>query len=205
MHYKHLILSILLFAGLNDCTTHSTNNETVSGRRDESNPATPPVQTDYLALGNEMAKEAQTILAKNLVSAINEGGTEYAVAFCNTRAIPLTDSISREKHAVIRRVSDKFRNPGNRPNDREAAYIKLQQDKMENGQLAEPTLTVVDGKAVGYYPILTNSLCLKCHGKKNDIDAATRDKIRKLYVADRATGYGENELRGLWVVEMDRQ
>jgi Protein of unknown function (DUF3365) len=58
----------------------------------------------------------------------------------------------------------------------------------------------------GYYPILTNAMCLQCHGKPNvDISITTLDKIHALYPDDRATGYVVNELRGLWVVEMDKK
>jgi hypothetical protein len=47
-------------------------------------------------------------------------------------------------------------------------------------------------------------MCLQCHGKPNvDINEATLGQIEKLYPNDKAVGYGLNELRGIWVVEMN--
>jgi hypothetical protein len=49
-------------------------------------------------------------------------------------------------------------------------------------------------------------MCLQCHGKPGtDISEATTAKLRQLYPNDKATGYGINELRGIWVVEMNKK
>ena len=46
-------------------------------------------------------------------------------------------------------------------------------------------------------------MCLQCHGnKENDISTGTLTKINTLYPKDKAIGYGINQVRGLWVVEM---
>ena len=55
----------------------------------------------------------------------------------------------------------------------------------------------------GYYPITTQAMCLQCHGNpESDIAPETLSAIERFYPEDLATGYGENELRGIWVVEM---
>jgi hypothetical protein len=55
-----------------------------------------------------------------------------------------------------------------------------------------------------YYPILTNAMCLQCHGKpEEDIKPSTLSKLHMLYPQDKGVGYEENELRGIWVVEME--
>ncbi len=38
-----------------------------------------------------------------------------------------------------------------------------------------------------------------------DISSSTYKTISKLYPEDKATGYGENEVRGLFVVEMTKK
>jgi hypothetical protein len=49
-------------------------------------------------------------------------------------------------------------------------------------------------------------MCLQCHGiPNNQILPTTLSKIKELYPTDKATGYGENELRGIWVIEMDKK
>lgn len=51
---------------------------------------------------------------------------------------------------------------------------------------------------------MTNGMCLQCHGTiGQEVSSETFTKIKELYPKDRATGYGLNELRGIWVVEMD--
>jgi hypothetical protein len=58
---------------------------------------------------------------------------------------------------------------------------------------------------VGYYPIVTNAMCLQCHGTEGvDISPSTQAVIDRQYPDDQATGYGEKQLRGLFVVTMNR-
>lgn len=157
----------------------------------------------YIATGKNIAAETQSALAKTLMNAISTGGVEYAVSFCNTKALTLTDSMAHLLNARIKRVSDKPRNPANQANENEMEYIRLLKDKMQKGEKPEPKITERGDKMVGLYPIITNTMCMPCHGKNEiDINAATNKKIKELYPADKATGYGINEVRGLWVVEM---
>ena len=94
---------------------------------------------------------------------------------------------------------------GNQANENERAYIRVLKDKMQKGDNLVAKMTAMNGKMVGYYPIVTNAMCLQCHGNKDtDITSATYEKIKKLYPSDKATGYRENEVRGLWVVEMEK-
>lgn len=165
------------------------------------------VQTDtgYLAKGQNLANATKTELGKNLLAAINAHGAAGAVEFCNTRALPITDSMSKVLQAHIRRVSDKPRNLLNAANAAELEFIAACKDKVASGAKATPKVTEYDGKAIGYYPIITGAMCLQCHGHKGtDIENLTLEKINRLYPADKATGYGENEVRGLYVVEMSR-
>jgi Protein of unknown function (DUF3365) len=160
----------------------------------------------YLERGQKYVTATQSVLAKNLLEAINKDGAPYALEFCNERAYPLTDSLARVYHAGIRRVTDKARNTANKANAMEMAHMALLQSNLAKGESPAPLVTEQNGKMTGYYPILTNAMCLQCHGKPNmDISKTTLDKIHALYPDDQATGYGANELRGLWVVEMDKQ
>jgi hypothetical protein len=56
---------------------------------------------------------------------------------------------------------------------------------------------------IGYYPVLTNGMCLRCHGNPGrDIQAFTAALLRQEYSTDQATGYGVDELRGIFAVIM---
>ena len=39
---------------------------------------------------------SQNVLLQNVAAAIQKDGTEYAVNFCHVKAIPITDSLSKE-------------------------------------------------------------------------------------------------------------
>jgi nitrate reductase cytochrome c-type subunit len=159
---------------------------------------------DYKEKGANLAMSTKAVLGKNLMQAINTKGVENAVAFCNTKAIQLTDSMSMELNAKIRRVSDKNRNPNNQANQEELDYITKVKTMLSQEEKIPSKLIDLGDKYVGYYPIITNNMCLKCHGSGDQISPAVTQKLNTLYPEDKAIGYGSNELRGIWVVEMDK-
>lgn len=156
--------------------------------------------------GKEFALKTKGVLGKNLLGAIKAKGTAHAVEFCNTRAIQLTDSMAEALHASVIRVSDQPRNPENQAEGEALSYILEAKKLLAEGKKIKPQMQTIDGKDVGYYPIMTNAMCLQCHGKPEaDIEANTLAKLASLYPEDKAKGYGPNELRGIWVVEMDKR
>src|SRR5690606_20395573 len=66
-----------------------------------------------MLLGDSISMEMQHVLLQNVGEAIQKGGTNYAVEFCNIQAMPLTDSIADHLKVYIQRLSDKNRNPAN--------------------------------------------------------------------------------------------
>lgn len=158
----------------------------------------------YTMKGKELATATQKVLGGNLKAAIESKGTEHALEFCNVKAYPLTDSMAVALNAAISRVSDQPRNAANTANEDELAYIAHAKEVLAEGGEVTPKLAQLGDKVVGYYPIITNQLCMQCHGNPDSqIKDATLAKINQLYPADEATGYSEGELRGIWVVEMD--
>ncbi|UTW67674.1 DUF3365 domain-containing protein [bacterium SCSIO 12643] len=163
-----------------------------------------PDDLSYIEKGKKLALSTKSVLGKNLKGAIKKNGTSAAISFCNTRAITLTDSMSQELNAHIKRVSDQPRNPNNEANEQELEYLLAKKQALKEGKSIAPQLQKIDGKMVGYYPITTNKMCLQCHGLPDqNIQPEVQQKLNSLYPNDAATGYGENELRGIWVVEMD--
>lgn len=162
-------------------------------------------KANYTKMGSEMAMQTKAQLGSNLMAAINKSGAEGAVEFCHTRALPLTDSMAVALNAKIKRVSDRPRNPHNRANAEEMDYINQAKLQLAEREKVIPNLQEQAGKAIAYYPITTNAMCLKCHGEPEiEVNMATLDVINALYPDDEAMGYGENELRGIWVVEMEK-
>lgn len=151
-------------------------------------------------IGLEYALETKKVLGKNLMGTIQNKGTLEALIFCNHQALPLTDSMSTKFNAIIKRVSDKNRNPSNKANAEELVYIEKFKKDLKSKKAIKP-VALDKGKHIQfYYPIETNSMCLQCHGGKNDIDSKVSNQILKLYPRDLAIDYQENELRGIWSI-----
>ena len=149
--------------------------------------------------GNEISNLAQATLLANVGKAMQKGGPEYAVEFCNLKASSIIDSLNLVNGCVISRVSDKNRNPGNNlKNEQEEEIWRLFQEN-------STTDTIVQNrqKLVYYKPIkMAFPACLKCHGNpETEINAATLEKLHQLYPNDLAIEYKLNDFRGLWKVE----
>jgi hypothetical protein len=156
-------------------------------------------------IGLEYALNTKKVLGAKLMGAIQEKGPAYAMEFCHTQAIPLTDSMSQHYDARIKRVSDKNRNPNNRANAEERRYIEQFKQAVAAGKDPAPVVVSTNGIAHFYYPIVTNSMCLNCHGKEKDITPEVKARISRLYPGDLAIGYAENEVRGIWSIELKKK
>jgi len=155
-------------------------------------------------LGMKYALETKKVLGKNLMGTIQNKGVDEAVVFCNEKAYPLTDSMSTNFNARIKRVSDKPRNPNNKANATELAHITTFKNKVAAGASVEPILKEENGKVYFYYPIVTNTMCLNCHGTpEKEIAPEVLAHLSQLYPDDKATGYGPNEVRGIWSIVFD--
>ncbi|MBR9914692.1 MAG: DUF3365 domain-containing protein, partial [Algicola sp.] len=124
-------------------------------------------------------------LGKNLMGTIQKKGTLEAVAFCNQQAYPITDSMAQVQNVAIKRVSDNARNPNNQANSEELVIIKNFKKHLINGETDIYHKEKSNGHITYYYPIITNSMCLQCHGQPlKDIAQDVFDKITTLYPSD---------------------
>jgi len=152
-------------------------------------------------LGLHYALTTKAELGKNLIGTIQKKGVIPALEFCNIKAITLTDSMATVHNAIINRVTDKPRNPKNKASILESEYLEIFKKQVASGNEVKPFLSKQGNEVQFYYPILTNTLCLKCHGKPNEeIKPLTLKNINNLYPNDQATGYTENEIRGMWSI-----
>ncbi len=152
--------------------------------------------------GTNISNLSQVTLLTNVGKAIQKGGSEYAVEFCNLKVSSIIDSLNIANNCVISRVSAKNRNPEN--------GLKGNQEKefwtlFQNNQLGD-TLVQTKQKLVYYKPIkIGMPACLKCHGNLEiEINSATSEKLQTLYPHDLATGYKLKDFRGLWKIEFEK-
>ncbi|TFG89916.1 MAG: DUF3365 domain-containing protein, partial [Candidatus Atribacteria bacterium] len=158
-----------------------TDQEGVKDYSDNKTDLTP------LEQGLNFAMQTQKVLAKNLMNEINTKGTVHALTFCSAKAYTLTDSMALALNVLIKRVSDKPRNPNNKANKKEAAYITKSKELLAKGEKIKPEMTETNGKMVGYYPIMTNKICMQCHGNQDtEVLSETLLQIKKLYPNDKA-------------------
>jgi cytochrome c553 len=180
---------------------HGNDNWTQSGKK----VIVVEKEKTYADIGLEYALSTKKVLGKNLMGAIQEKGTIEALAFCNMQAMPLTDSMSVKYNAQIKRVSDKNRNPNNKANAVELKHIETFKNLVANKQETKPIVAEDGNKVNFYFPITTNTMCLQCHGKPENIKPEVRAKTLKLYPNDLAVGYGENEVRGIWSITFNKK
>lgn len=156
----------------------------------------------FKRLGKKYASASKAALGKKLMAAITENGPDGAVEFCNINALSLTDSLSLAYGAKIRRITDKPRNPLNKASNRELMHIAYFKEKLVTGNALEPVLDLNKAGQVTFYsPIITNAMCLQCHGKPEvQIATSTLSRLDKLYPKDMAREYQENEVRGIWAI-----
>ncbi|MGG8498124.1 c-type heme family protein [Tenacibaculum sp. TC6] len=163
----------------------------------EVNPSKTPEE-----LGLSYALDTKKVLGKNLMGTIQKKGTLNALAFCNEKAYPLTDSMAIHFNASIKRVSDKPRNSNNAANTEEIEIINEYKKIIDNKEEVKPIVKQTEEQVTFYYPIVTNSMCLQCHGNpKTQIQPEVLQKIAQLYPNDNAQGYDVNQVRGIWSIQ----
>ena len=88
-----ILISTSLFVILFSCMNPENTSSDI--HKDE-----PP---NYEEIGFKYAMLVKGILGKNLIGAVQNTGTEYAVTMCNTRAVVLEDSLSNSLNTSIKR------------------------------------------------------------------------------------------------------
>jgi hypothetical protein len=149
-----------------------------------------------------VAEQLPKRLMAELGTALQAGGPAAGVEVCAGIAQPLTREAG-EKHAlVVRRTSEKYRNPANAPDAFERAWLQRAMGAIRDGHLPEPTYDVVarpDGTAELRHlrPIIfPGGLCSQCHGGAAEMPPEVRAMLRERYPEDRATGFAPGDLRG---------
>lgn len=203
-HYKQLTILLIIFSSaiLFSCKEQVKKEESI-----ETSEVKKEVDTETMTqLADSIAMHAQKTLLSNVAKAIQKGGTEYAVDFCNTSAITITDSIADLYTTDIQRITNKPRNPDNHLATAKDSLVWSRMYRLmeEEGKLADGSLEH-DGDTYFYYKPIAMGMptCVKCHGGANDINARTKDIINKRYPNDQATGYKTGDFRGLWKIKME--
>lgn len=157
------------------------------------------IDSTYITQGNALAKISFETISGELKRAMQNGGIEHALKYCNENAYPLTDSLSKANQVSIKRVSNLYRNPNNKADKIEEFMIKGFGNDLNEKKKITPRLVLKDDSVIFYKAIIMQPLCLTCHGQPDkDLAFSTDTLIQRLYPRDKAIGYEVNQVRGLW-------
>ena len=143
------------------------------------------------------------VLKQLLSEELKRGGFEGAVKSCSESAQLVTEEYAREKGMEIRRVSLKYRNRKDQPDEWESA--RLREWAAAGVPPSEVFETVTEnGKRYLRYlkPITMQAMCLSCHGAPDKIPAEVAALLNERYPRDKATGYKAGDLRGAFSVTL---
>jgi len=160
----------------------------------------------------KVAKTVLPKLMKTLKKKVKQTGYSNSLQFCSSFAPAATAASEKDlykslerKYGIaslnIRRISNRYRNPANKPSKRQQAVLKDWQEAIDNGADAQLTIYQSGSSYIGMQPIrIKKKLCLGCHGPIKKLDEQVQKKLKKLYPNDKATGYKLKQLRGALAV-----
>ena len=149
--------------------------------------------------GGGAAAALSTELRARLLEEMKAGGPVQGVKVCSEVAPEYA-----AKHSVdgltVRRVSEKYRNPADRPDAYEAAKLAELAKAHGRGELPQETFEWVgegDARALRYLkPITIGGPCLSCHGDPSAMKPEVAAMILERYPSDLAVGYADGDFRG---------
>ncbi|EMJ69942.1 PF11845 family protein [Leptospira interrogans str. 2002000632] len=145
-----------------------------------------------------LISEFQIDLQKNLESAIRTKGIVGAIDVCRTISPEKEAALKTEFPGIlIRRVSEKPRNPNHQPDTWETEIFNQWKESQKKQNTPYTVILSKNTEVRILQPIiLQNPTCLQCHGSPKDINPEVSKKIAELYPKDQAKGYKLGELRG---------
>jgi len=164
----------------------------------------PALEQSTRAMVNELLSQ----LGQRLKSTLASDGAEAAISVCKEASPAIAKRLSAEHGVTMTRVGTRVRNPVmGTPNKWQEEVLAQFESRLAAGENA----TTIDywkiaddnnGRRELRYAkaIITQPLCLNCHGAPSDIPASLSEKIRLEYPKDQATGYSVGKLRGAVVV-----
>ena len=159
----------------------------------------PAELSESVAAADATIQELQQRLVTRLSEELERGGPMGAIDVCRDEAQAITAAVERYQSIAVGRTSHRLRNPRNAPRPWAEPYVEAAAGK----QAADVEAVVVDlGTRVGVLrPIPTGALCVTCHGAIDAMSPELVQAIRDAYPEDRATGFTEGDLRGIFWAE----
>lgn len=191
MKFKYIALLIFVAVFITHC-----------GNSEQQDAFSPEERQKYQSKGKEIAEATFGAMSQALKTHLAKGGVQQAVKYCNVAALPLADSLAQVHQVIIKRASLKPRNEIDTPDSLEQKILEKYEALHQKSAPMQPSLTRLDkNKVLFNAPIVMKPLCLNCHGTVGkEINAKDYELIKTLYPQDKAVGYKEGDLRGMWSI-----
>jgi hypothetical protein len=157
-------------------------------------------------IGSEASQTLKKNLGTQLKAALQSGGPEKALHVCQQVAQPLTIQTSETlSTATVTRTSLRVRNQANAPTEADRAVLSEWEALLATGKELPPSKVVSTGtnQAVYYKPIITEPICLKCHGDASEFSPTLSKTLAELYPNDKAINFAAGDLRGAFRVSIE--
>lgn len=153
-------------------------------------------------ISSEFSDSIRTVLFKEL----SKGGYTNAIKACAEQAQQITRGYQEKYQIYIRRVSEKYRNELNKPDDYETKILSELSDLSKRGELAQEYYKIVEENGAKYLryfrPLIVQPMCLNCHGKEESLKKEIREFLKERYPNDKAVGYQAGDFRGVISVKI---
>ena len=135
-----------------------------------------------------------------LFQELQKGGPVGAVRVCSEVAQEITQEFNRRSGHNARRVSLRYRNPQNRPDEYEQGVLARMETENRRKQLGNEYAGVVkdrEGNVLRYLrPLVVAPVCTTCHGTREAMAPEVQKLLAEKYPQDLAVGFQEGDLRG---------
>lgn len=195
---KSFMALIIILATVNGCGQKADKKADIKSDSD-------PNEKLCIKAAEKLINEFSLSLRSRLRTAMRENGPAAAAELCNLEAPGIAAAFSDNEFISVRRVSDRNRNPMNRADSSQLDALSIFRDagvdKLRSfGRWSETP----EGRQYHFYKVIVISqTCLKCHGEPGQIDSEVVKILGEKYPDDKAIGYRNGDLRGMFVVEID--
>lgn len=152
--------------------------------------------TEARQVSVELAEKVRSLLFQE----IEKGGFVSAVRVCSEMAQQITLQFNARTGHTVRRVSLRYRNPKNIPDEYEKGKLEEFNFLNQKKQLSNDYVEVVNEQGQKYLrymrPLITLSVCMTCHGPKENIPSEVKVILAEKYPDDHATGFLVGDVRG---------
>jgi hypothetical protein len=162
---------------------------------------------EALKEARRLADELGDKLRGLLFQELQKGGPATAVRICSEVAQEMTREFNRRQGYHARRVSVRYRNPQNLPDEYERQVLMRMELENQQKHLAKEYIEVVkeeNVKLLRYMrPLIVAPVCMNCHGPKETMTPGVKQLLTERYPEDRATGFHDGDLRGAISIKIE--